>query len=56
MIIPELFMASEPIENNSILKANFKFYTPANIFILDNYHDQSVEIAVRCSNGETAER
>ena len=49
-------MASKPIEYNTRLKANFKFYTPAIIFILDNYHGQSIEIAVRRSNGETADR
>jgi hypothetical protein len=49
-------MASKPPENNSRLKANFKFYTPAIIFILDNYNGQSIEIAVRRSIGETADR
>jgi hypothetical protein len=49
-------MASNSIENNSRLKANFKFYTPAIIFILENYHGQSIELAVRPSNGETADR
>ncbi len=49
-------MASNPIEYNSRLKANFKSYTPVIIFILDNYHGQSIEIKVRGDNGETADR
>jgi hypothetical protein len=49
-------MASKPIENKPRLKVNFKSYTPANIFILDNNYGQSIELAVRRSNGETVDR
>jgi len=49
-------MASKPINNISRLKANSKSYTPAIIFILDNYLGQSIEIKVRRDNGENADR
>jgi hypothetical protein len=49
-------MESKPIEYISSLKVNFKSYTPAIIFILDNCHGQGIEIAVRRSNGKSADR